>query len=148
MRYKGQGATYYVIDSIQSEENVSSKMSKPQYMNQTLSLNGRKVVSLVAFALFTSFRLPTLSYVVFFFCSSHIIISMLQEGLSSRSCSIDPAYQTSLTYCFFSAIGFTSAIANPCMWGNQSQYDWTSSLFQKNLFFHTWQPTIGFQIWE
>ena len=107
-------------------------MSKPQYMNQTLSLNGRKVVSLVAFALFTSFRLPTLSYVVFFFCSSHIIISMLQEGLSSRSCSIDPAYQTSLTYCFFSAIGFTSAIADPCMWGNQPHYDWSSSLFSKS----------------
>ena len=147
MRYKGQGATYYVIDSIQSVENVSSKMSKPQYMNQTLSLNGRKVVSLVAFALFTSFRLPTLIILCRLFFP-HIIISMLQEGLSSRSCSIDPTYQTSLTYCFFSAIGFTSAIANPCMWGNQSQYDWTSSLFQKNLFFHTWQPTIGFQIWE
>ena len=104
MRYKGQGATYYVIDSIQSEENVSSKMSKPQYMNQTLSLNGRKVVSLVTFALFTSFRLPTLIILCrlfFFFFFPHIIISMLQEGLSSRSCSIDPTYQTSLTYCFF-----------------------------------------------
>ena len=101
MRYKGQGATYYVIDSIQSEENVSSKMSKPQYMNQTLSLNGRKVVSLVAFALFTSFRLPTLIILCRLFFFPHIIISMLQEGLSSRSCSIDPTYQTSLTYCFF-----------------------------------------------
>ena len=45
----------------------------------------------------------SLSYVVFFFFFffPHIIISMLQEGLSSRSCSIDPTYQTSLTYCFF-----------------------------------------------
>ena len=69
----------------------------------------------------------------FVFCSNiHIIISMLQEGLSSRSCSIDPTYQTTLTYCFFSAIGFTSAIAGPCMWGNQPHYDWSSSLFSKS----------------
>ena len=77
MRYKGQGATYYVIDSIQSVENVSSKMSKPQCMNQTLSLNGRKVVSLVAFAIFTSFRLPTLIILcrLFFFLTLLLVCS-------------------------------------------------------------------------